>query len=128
MALTNSLKIIPCQFQILAENRHYKMANTFFSFLLSSLNINRKMTQEIGRELFFTLWSSFKFSRKNTSTKRRRSFFRFGFHLKIGLLTYLHAAPSKLKVDLHSICFSSVFVRFFKFLLLLEKVCESAFL
>ena len=64
MALTNSMKIIPSQLQISAENRHYKMANTSFLFLLSLLKVDRKMAQRIGGKLFFLLWSSPKFGRK----------------------------------------------------------------
>ena len=53
VALSIFMKIIPSKFQILAENRHYKIANTSFLFLLLSLKIDRKMTQRIGEFFFF---------------------------------------------------------------------------
>ena len=53
VALANSMKIIPSHFQITTKNRHYKMVNTSFLFLLSSLKINQKMTHQIGGELLF---------------------------------------------------------------------------
>ena len=90
------MKTIPSQFQISAENRHYKMVNTSL-FLLSKLKIDRKMTQRIGGELFFLLWSSPKFG-KNISTKQRRSFFRFGLHLKNWVILFA-CASRKLKVE-----------------------------
>ena len=66
------MKIIPSQLQISAENRHYKMANTFF--LLPSLNTDQKMKQRIGEE-FFSFYGVYQNRPKNTHTKRRRPFF-----------------------------------------------------
>ena len=52
------------------------------------------------------------------------------FHLQLQLQDSRNIATNSLKVNLHSIRFSYVFVRFFTFLLLLDKVCafSSAFL
>ena len=75
------MKIIPSQFQILAKNRHYKMANTSFLFLLLSLQIDRKMTQRIGGEFFFFYGRHLNLVQKSLN-KTAKTFFRFGLHLK----------------------------------------------
>ena len=58
------------------------MANTSFLFLLSSLKIDRKMTQQIGGELFFSFLVFTQIRPKNISTKRRKPFVKSGLHLK----------------------------------------------
>ena len=100
VALTNSIKLSIANSKFLPKVGTTKwLTLSSFSFLLSSFKIGKKWHNKFAENFFFLLWCSPKFSRKNTPTKRRKTFFRFGFYLKIGLLTYLHAAPSKLKVE-----------------------------
>ena len=52
MALTNSMKIIPSQFQISAKNRHYKIANTYFYFFCYRLKLTPKWRNESAKNVF----------------------------------------------------------------------------
>ena len=74
----------------MAENRHYKIANTSFLLLLSSLKIDRKMTQRVGEEIFF-FYNLYLNSAEKYLNETPRTFF-WSSPEKLG---YFHTAPAE---------------------------------
>ena len=81
------MKIISRQFQILAENRHYKMANTFFYFFCHRLKLTEKSHNESAGNFFFFHGLHLNSAEKYLN-ETAKTFLRFGLHPKIALFTY----------------------------------------